>query len=368
MEERDDRRDDRSGSEDAAGVDSSVDRARFQRHLERGVFYPYPGPPDAFEIAQAHRSRGLEVTDVRFPSLLPSGFPETDTVTARLFRSSRRHDGQPVVLLHGLGLPRLAGWNSFAAALASRGFPTLLVGLPHLCERTPRGRRRGHAYTSTEAATALPAYEQAVADVRASLDWLLAFLGEGGPRGSARPAVVGVSLGAFVALIAAAMEPRFGSLVSILGGADLDTVVFEGTYRMLVQPQLDEAGIRLENRRRARVAYGEYLGEVRRAEHPLDVEAPFHFFLFDPLTFARHLRTTPALLINARFDPIIPRNAVRQLWLELGKPEVSWLWGTHWAGGPWRPFVINRVARFLRGPGASGSREPADSAAVLWPI
>jgi pimeloyl-ACP methyl ester carboxylesterase len=290
------------------------------------------------------------MTELRFRSVLPSGLEPNDTVIARLFQTAGADWGQPVVLLHGLAFGRLSRWDSFAAALARHGFPVLLVGLPFACERSPRGRAPGSAYTSLSPQSALPAYEQAVADVRAALDWLLSVrpaepLADKPP---CSPALVGVSLGAFIGVIAAALEPRFGGVVTLLGGADLDTVVFGGTYGARIRRQMARAGITPEHRKLARKTYMDYLEDVRRAHHPLDVPAPFRFFLFDPMTFARRLRAKPVLQLNALLDPVVPARAARRLWLELGRPEMCWMWGTHWVGGPWRPFVTRRIARFLR--------------------
>jgi pimeloyl-ACP methyl ester carboxylesterase len=262
-----------------------------------------------------------------------------------------------VVFVHGFGLSALRSWDSFPAALAARGFPTLSIALPYLCERAPRGTRAGAPYASTSAEIALPAYEQAVADIRAGLDWVLT---QDGKRADA-PVICGVSLGALVAVLAAGVDDRFGGLVTMLGGGDLDVIVFRGHYRTAIPSELRRANVTLENRRRARRAYHEYLARVRRSRAPLDESPDFHFFLFDPLTFASRLRTTPALMLNARFDPIIPRAAARQLWLELGKPTITWFWGTHWTGGPWKPYVVSRVTRFLRGIPAAGPRRPAES-------
>lgn len=236
----------------------------------------------------------------------------------------------------------------------------MLVCLPHTCERVARGERRGYAYMSTHAAQALPAYEQAVADARAGLDWMLHGSPWAGaaPRGSPGPSIVGVSLGALVAVIAASLEPRFESVVPLLGGGDLDVIVFRGSYRTPVRRELRDANIRLENRRNARRMYEEYLGEVRHAAGPLDVPPTFHFFLFDPLTFASSLRDRPALMMNGLFDPVIPREAANQLWLELGRPDISWFWGTHWTGGPWKPFVMRRLERFLSGLEPGARRQP----------
>lgn len=346
----------------------AIDRERFERHLGRSEFYPYPGTPSDWATEDTGLPGRVRVSRLSFESPLPSGIPSNDTVRARLFLRPERTDGPPVVFVHGFGAWRLGFWDTLPRSLAFRGFPTLSVCLPFLCERATKGERPGYAYMSTSAEKALPAYEQAVADIRASLDWFLtesALALERGPD-SAPPAIIGVSLGALISVIAACMEPRFAGLVSMLGGGDLDIIVFKGAYRTPVERELEDAHVALENRRNARRIYQAYLEEVRKAEHPLDVTPAFHFFLFDPLTFASHLRTRPALMLNARYDPLIPRAAARQLWLELGRPPISWFWGTHWTGGPWKPYTLLKVARFLRGLREGGERTPAESYAEEW--
>jgi pimeloyl-ACP methyl ester carboxylesterase len=325
--------------------------------------YAYPGPPAEFDVAAPTRRFGTELTVVSYRSVLPSGFDRNDTVSARLFQAEVCDWSRPVVLLHGLAFSRLSMWDSFAAALARRGFPVLLVGLPFTCERTPPGEACGAAYMRIGPATALPAYEQAVADVRSALDWLLAgpVARRLGNVSASSPALVGISLGAFIGVIAAALEPRFRSVVPALGGADLDTVVFGGTYSARMKLQMARAGIRPEQRKEAREAYARFIDEVRLADHPLDVPSPFRFFLFDPMTFAGSLRDRPVLQLSAIFDPVVPARAARKLWLEMGMPEICWMWGTHWVGGPWRPFVTRRIARFLRGTGSHGR------GAAAWP-
>jgi len=365
MDENDRRATSETAETGATGpVDNGVDGARFRRHLDHTAHYPYPGPPQEYEIFPPKWRGRLRMTEVRFASLHPSGHPENDTVRARFFRRAGPSPGQPLVFLHGFGPRWLWCWESFATSLAARGFPTMLVCLPFLCERAITGVHRGAAYSSADAAISLPAYEQAASDTRAALDWLL--LEEAkrpADAGRPGPALLGISLGALVAVITASLEPRVESVVSVLGGADLDAIVFKGILRTVVQEQLDRARVEPRHRREARRIYGEYLREVRRAPHPLDVPAPYHYFLLDPLTFASHLKTWPVLMINARFDPIMPRLATEQLWLELGKPPLRWLWGTHWPGGPWKPYVMRTITQFLRGLPPGATRTPADSEA-----
>jgi len=356
---------DRNGT-DPAPAGPEIDRSRFETPRDHDAFYRCPALPGPVVTTADREARGVRRTEIRFPSPLPSGVPANDTVRATLFDPPDPDAATAVVFLNGFGPTTLGAWEPFARTLARRGFPALVVCLPFVCERGSDGARGGLPYTSTSAVVALPAYEQAVADARRALDWLLAELAERRPGVRTRPVALGISMGALIAVIAAALEGRFEALIPILGGADLDIIVFRGAYRTNIQRELDAAGILIENRRRARRFYEEYLHRVREADHPLDVDAEFHFFLFDPLTFASHLRRTPALMINGRFDPIIPRAAARQLWLELGRPEISWIWGTHWAGGPWKPFVTGRIARFLEALPDPAVRTPRPGHAEVW--
>jgi pimeloyl-ACP methyl ester carboxylesterase len=354
----------RAGTDpDVVAPPRPVDRARFESHLDRSEFYPYPSPPRDVRVTLEERRSGVRLMCASFRSPLPSGDDANDRVELRLFMPEHRELRRPLVFVHGLGTAHHSTWDATPRLLATRGFPTLSVPLPHLCERGGQSRS-GHVYMSTDGSVALPAYEQAVADIRGALDWLLEgspYAGEGLPR----PSVAGVSLGALIAVIAAGVEPRFEGLVTMLGGGDLDTIVFHGRYRTHVREELESAGIMPENRRNARLAYRDYLERVRRAPRTLDVRPDFHFFLFDPLSFAWHLREKPAYMMNGLFDPIIPRASARALWLELGCPSISWFYGTHWTGGPWRPYTISRLTTFLGGLEPGARRTPSSTAAEI---
>ncbi|MBN2566210.1 MAG: hypothetical protein JXB46_10920, partial [Candidatus Eisenbacteria bacterium] len=219
--------------------------------------------------------------------------------------------------------------------------------LPFLFERRPHEYARGHPYLSIDAPSSLRAYEQAVAETRAWAEWLLARTDR---PSVGSPALVGVSLGAFIAVITCAMDPRIRRLVTVFGGGDLDTVVSRGIYGLRVTRELKRRGITSEDRRRARAEYDAYLRRVRQAVHPLEVEPAFQYFLFDPLTYAHQLRHTPTLMINAALDPIVPRLSALRLRAALDGAESCLLWGTHWTGGPWRFYVARRIDRFLSTP------------------
>jgi len=341
-----------------------ADTVPLRAHRDRETFYPFPDDRVTYRTAESDY-RGLARTDLSFHTLLPSGHDRVDEVRAVHLVDSRVRAVRSILLLHGLGPLRPDTCLPMAASFATCGFPTLVVELPHTGARRGSGERSGAMYGSLDATRALPAYEQAVVDVRTARRWLVARDAAGTAGGAGDPVIAGISLGALIAVIAAALEPGFGCLVPILGGADLDALVFDGIHGFAMRRRLARAGISPADRRLARERYAAYLDAVRAADHPLDVRAAYHYFLFDPLTFAPHLRTRPALLINARFDPVIPASAARQLWFELGTPERRLLWGTHWVGAPWRSLITRHVVEFLHSPRSTGSRRPADTRALM---
>ena len=54
------------------------------------------------------------------------------------------------------------------------------------------------------------------------------------------------------------------------------------------------------------------------------------------------------LMVNARWDEFIPREAVEDVWRACGKPEIMWLPTTHAGSWLYYPLIKRRVHRFLR--------------------
>jgi uncharacterized protein len=114
-----------------------------------------------------------------------------------------------VLLLHGLGA-RKEVQDAEAASLAAAGYQVVTPDAPH------HGARRGPLLDAILAATGSAAHElflDLVEESAAELPRLVDALG-------APAAVVGISLGAYVALAAAAADPRLAPIVSILGSPD----------------------------------------------------------------------------------------------------------------------------------------------------
>jgi len=92
--------------------------------------------------------------------------------------------------------------------------------------------------------------------------------------------------------------------------------------------------------------YFQYLDQVTE-EGFEQVNPPQRGFLIDALTYAHLLRNRPLLMINARRDEVIPREATLDFWKASGQPAISWFPGGHATIWLWYPLIKRKISRFL---------------------
>jgi hypothetical protein len=156
----------------------------------------------------------------RFPTPRPCGFAENNIVHGRLYRCADAWQERPViVLLHGGGeIPgHQLAFHLFARRCLRAGFNAVTLELPYHFQRRPCGHGRlsflGQygPLISRDYLQMAKTYSQAVAEIRGMSGWLLA---EGCPG----VALVGVSLGAYVAGLTGCGDVRLASIVMAIPG------------------------------------------------------------------------------------------------------------------------------------------------------
>ena len=123
------------------------------------------------------------------------------------------------------------------------------------------------------------------------------------------------------------VDERIKSSVFILGGGDIGSIVWT---------------------KRFHEEYAGYLEQVRATGDLDEVKPADDRFLFDPLTFAHLIRPRKVLMINARFDLIIPRKSTMKLWRALRQPRIIWIPATHITSCLWQGFICRRTVGFLK--------------------
>ena len=148
----------------------------------------------------------------QFPSRVSTPWAENNTVYGKLYRAGRNWREKPSVLL-------VHGWNGelgyefqfpFLAQLLNRsGINAAMIELPYHARRRPRQPGAITNFISHDPVRMLEAMQQATADLRATLGWLRA-------EGSPVVGMWGISLGAWLTGLVAAMEPavRFAVFMS----------------------------------------------------------------------------------------------------------------------------------------------------------
>ena len=157
----------------------------------------------------------------RFPTPRPCEFEENNVVYGRLYRYADAWQERPVVvLLHGGGdFPgHQFGFHLFARRCNRAGFNAATLELPYHFHRRPRGHGRLNIlcqYTSLisrDYVEMAKTYAQAVTEIRCLSGWLLA---EGCPG----VALLGVSLGGYVAGLTGCHDARLAAMVMIMPAA-----------------------------------------------------------------------------------------------------------------------------------------------------
>jgi len=129
-------------------------------------------------------------------------------------------------------------------------------------------------------------------DVRTTIDYLGEVLGVD----QKMVGMMGVSMGAITTLLAATMEDRLNAAVSVIGGADFQTLVRKSS--------LERIGLSVGQMTQFVKSAGEL---IKR---------------YDPINNVQRFRTIPLLLLNGELDDLIPLECAQSLYEAL-KPQYQ---------------------------------------------
>ena len=274
----------------------------------------------AYEPVREYRREGEWL---RFDSPVETPYPENRQVVARWFPAPGR---KAVVVVAQWNADEQGHWG-LCSLLQRAGIAALRVSMPYHDRRMPGGLKRAEYTVDSNIGRTIHAARQAVADIRAALDWLE-------QEGYTSLGIVGTSLGSCYALLTSAHEPRLRVNVFNHVSEYFGDVVWTGLATWHVRDSL--AGYLDQDQ----------LREVWRVISPASY--------LD--TYARLARETGkrSLLIWARYDPCFLPQFSREVvasFRRLGLPfEAHGLPCGHYTIGRW-PFKYmdaGLIVRFLR--------------------
>ncbi len=300
-----------------------------ERDLKLETAVQFLNGPDFIPVESqpAQLDFGPDASDgsFRFPTPRPCEFAENNVVHGRLYRCADAWQERPViVLLHGGGdLPgHQFAFHLFAIHCRRAGFNTATLELPYHFQRRPRvyGRlellRQYVPLISPDYLQMAETYAQAVAEIRTLTGW---FLAEGCPA----VALLGVSLGAYLAGLTGSRDARLASIVMAIPGTRM------GLMFSQAEPVVGRRGRELIRRRRA-------------AGEELD-RTPLNLTLGRPAIAKENV-----LLIEGRHD-VMGWGAPLELGQSWGQPEIWRLPHGHVSLGLTLllPGLPDRVLRWL---------------------
>jgi pimeloyl-ACP methyl ester carboxylesterase len=302
-----------------------------------------PQDPYAYEFEVEAKRRelkaisGYSLHEISFLSPVKTDFPENNTVYAlhHIPRGTRK--GLAVLVLHGWGAREARYERGVCVRLARHGFDSCLLSLPYHMKRAPRGSASGSYFFSTRLERSGHAFHQAIIDARCVGDLMV--------KEGLKLGCFGMSMGAIVLNLLMGVDERFVAGVSVLGGGNINRMIWQGLMGRGIVRFLRTKGITRRHFYEVLEDYSTFLEEIRRGgEIP---EPKWEWYLLDPLTYAHRNNPRRVLMFNGFFDLIIPRSSVIELHRALGEPKLVWLPTEHFTAAFFQTMIMRRSLHFF---------------------
>ncbi len=293
--------------------------------------YHYEAVEPRFNLHPKETTRSWLRHTVDFPIAQPTTYRENNTGRGEFYLPINGSTSPLAILIHGWGDHSVIPCKMLAKSLVKRGVACFILYLVFHSSRMPEViRKKGLRLTSEEW---FEGYKTSVIDVRHTVDWARTM----NEIDNERIAVIGISLGGIIAAISMGIDKRITTGVFLVTGGNYEK-------HNWVREKRDSHGE--TEYYEAKNQYEQYLTEVGEKGFE-NVTAGKQSYLTDPMTFASYLRNRPTMMINARWDERIPRQAALDLREAIGKPIIRWFPTTHASIWLFYPLIRKQIVDFL---------------------
>lgn len=296
-------------------------------------YYYYPDERRAnLTLKETNRQWVRCLVDI--PGAHSSRYPEYNTLRGEYYQPQGVTGAPLVILVHGMSDQSAVPCRFLARYLVKRGIACFVLYLVFHSSRLPEAIKERMPLLSPE--EWFEGYQLSVIDIRQIVDWA-----QQRPEiNREQVAAFGISLGGFVSAITMGIDKRIKAGVFVVTGGNSEKMNWlskASAYRYRrAEPEY----------RQIQCSYRDYLAAV--ADKGFENVVPERqSFLTDPMTYASELRQRPVLMLNARWDKYIPREAVQDFWLACGQPPIKWFPSGHASIWLWYPVIRHEVTEFL---------------------
>ncbi|UCB43822.1 MAG: alpha/beta hydrolase family protein [Dehalococcoidales bacterium] len=299
--------------------------------------YDYTSNASQFNLQLKKENTDWRHYTVDFPAAFPTRYKENHIARGEYFQPTGTDTAPLVIMLHGVGDHSVVPCRFLARNLAKQGIASLVLYLVVHSSRKSEGLRKGIRNLSDD--DWFEIYRTSVIEVRQIVDWASSRpeIDEG------RIAVFGISFGGFISAITMGIDERIRAGVFFVSGGNSGKIAHKARSGVISRGYRSSEAEYIKTQDN----YARYLAEVD--ENGFEGTVPIrNSFLMDSMTYAHHLRQRPVLMINAKWDVFIPREATEDFWQRCGQPEIVWLAGGHSSIWLWYPLIKQRMNSFLR--------------------
>lgn len=250
----------------------------FGLELRHPELFPTNVRPETLEQA-AEFKRRAEVGELRrapflrFTSPLQTEYPENDQVNARWYeavpkgsapRNAPKQPRQAMIVLPQWNADAFSH-NALCEMFLRFGISSLRLSKPYHDIRRPAELERSDYAVSANIGRTIQAARQAVADIRACVDWL-----EG--QGYTHIGVLGTSLGSCYAYLAAAMDSRLRVCAFNHASTHFGDVVWDGQSTRHIRTAFENAGLTRDTVREVfrAISPSSYVKQFAQTTHDAD--------------------------------------------------------------------------------------------------
>lgn len=253
--------------------------------------YQCPPAPEDVRTRKLKIYGSLRCEDISFPSALPSGYPENDTVFVRRYPDVSV-EGKSVAIIN-------PGWILghrnplllyFASMLKKNGIITAVVDPPFQMERTPKGCWTGELTISGDLVRTFNSIRQGVSDIRATMAYFRA-------EGASRIALIGLSMGGWMTALTVTAEEDIDLAIIGEPPVDLDEVFGQSKLVETLREDVRASGIDFEE-----------LSELSS--------------LLSPMRYPPKVANERIFLLKSNYDCALPPSGTEALWEKWEKPNI----------------------------------------------